>query len=117
MSEVTDNFLEHYGVKGMKWGKSGAKGGGGGSVNKAKVKAARKEIYGGAKQNLFGKGQKGKTVASALLGTPGASARVGYALAKSAGYSKGQSLAVGLLAGAPGGVLAAELSARRAGQD
>lgn len=31
MSEATDDFLEHYGVKGMKWGKRGAGSSGGGS--------------------------------------------------------------------------------------
>ena len=68
MSEVTEDFLAHYGVKGMKWGKrSGGKGGsssggsGGGSKHNANtdaVKSARKEIYGDAKQGLIGKGRR-----------------------------------------------------------
>lgn len=36
MSEVTDDFLQHYGVVGMKWGKSGGGGKSGGSPNSSK---------------------------------------------------------------------------------
>ena len=108
----TDDVLAHYGVAGMKWGKRK------GRADKASspTSSARKEIYRGAKEGLIGKGRKGGTIASALLGTPGISAKVGYEISKSAGYSKGKSLAIGLLAGAPGGVVAAEISARRTGK-
>lgn len=105
-----DDVLAHYGVAGMKWGKRK------GSVDKATngVRSARKEIYKNAGQGLVGKGRKGQLVAAGILmGPSGLSGKVGYELAKSAGYSKGKSVAIGLLAGAPGGMVAAEISARR----
>ena len=120
MSEQTDDFLSHYGVQGMKWGKR--KGGSGGSSGgasggkkafKADVKAARKEIYKSAGASV--KANKGKTVASALLA--GGSITAGVTLAKAAGHSKGKSLAIGILGGAPGGMLAVELSARKAARE
>jgi hypothetical protein len=37
MSELTDNFLEHQGVKGMKWGKHTAKSDPGGTGKNGKV--------------------------------------------------------------------------------
>jgi len=116
MSETTDDFLQHYGVVGMKWGKrSGGSGGSGGSsggnkaVAKANLKVARKDVFKGAGASV--KAHKGRTIASALLLGP--SATVGIQLARSAGHSKGASIAIGLLAGAPGGLIAAELSARK----
>lgn len=37
MSETTDDFLQHYGVRGMKWGKrNGSRSSGGGSGKKSK---------------------------------------------------------------------------------
>lgn len=116
MSEVTDDFLEHYGVQGMKWGK---RSGGKAPINKANLKVARKEIYGDTKNRLLGnKKKKGAMVALALIaGGPGASAAVGISLARSAGYSKGKSAAIGLIGGAPAGILVAELSARKAARE
>jgi hypothetical protein len=110
MSDVTDDFLSHYGVQGMKWGKHKAKGG---SVNKATVKEARKDMYKSAGAHI--KANKGKTVVAALL--TGGSATVGYNLARSSGLSKGQSVAVAALGGAPGGMLAIEISARKSAQE
>jgi hypothetical protein len=108
MSDAVDNFLEHHGVPGMKWGKHKNK-----ADFKAEKKSIKKAIYKQTGQNLWGKGshQKGKTVAAAIFGTPGISAKVGYDLSKAAGYSKGKSLAIGLLGGAPGGIIAANISA------
>lgn len=110
MSENTDLFLAHYGVKGMKWGKHGSK-----AEFKTAKKAIKKEIYAQTKHNLIGKGnmQKGKTTVAALFGTPGLSSKVGYDMSKAAGYSKGKSLAIGLLGGAPGGLIAANIAANK----
>lgn len=119
MSDYTDDFLEHYGVVGMKWGKhkSGSGGSGGSSsggkkarIDKTDLKIARKAIYKNAGASV--KANKGKTVVAALLA--GGSATAGITLARAAGHSKGKSLAIGLLGGAPGGVIAVELAARKA---
>lgn len=107
MSEVTDDFLEHYGVRGMKWGK---RSGGGKSEIKTERKAIRKEMYKSAGASV--KANKGKTVVGALL--LGGSATAGVTLARAAGHSKGKSLAIGLLGGAPGGMLAIHLAAKKA---
>jgi len=116
MSEVTDDFLAHYGVVGMKWGKRSGGGGGDKSAMKAKRKEIRKEAYGNAKADF--KAHKGRTIggsvaATLLLGPAGTSTVVGAQLARSAGYGKGKSLAIGLLGGAPGGILATELKVRK----
>ncbi|QED11512.1 hypothetical protein PP914_gp021 [Arthrobacter phage Qui] len=115
MSDVTDDFLSHYGVQGMKWGKHKAGGGSGsgGGTNKAAVKEARKDMYKSAGAHI--KANKGKTVVAALL--TGGSATVGYNLARSSGLSKGQSVAVAALGGAPGGMLAIEISARKSARE
>lgn len=107
MSEQTDDFLEHYGVRGMTWGK---RSGGGKSPVKAERKAVRKEIYKDARGLV--KANKGKTAVGLLLG--GGSITAGVTLARAAGHTKGQSLAIGLIGGAPGGVLAVHLAASRA---
>lgn len=120
MSETTDEFLQHYGVAGMKWGKrsggssSGSSGSSGGKTAvKAERKAIRKDMYKGAAASM--RANKGKTAAGAILA--GGSVTVGVALARSAGHSKGKSLAIGLLGGAPGGLLAVNLAARKATKD
>jgi hypothetical protein len=115
MSETTDDFLQHHGVVGMKWGKHKAgSGGSGGSGSKAETKVAkkaiRKEIFNDAKASV--KAHKGRTAAGVLLAGP--SVTVGIQLARSAGHSKGASVAIGMLSGAPGGVLAVHLAARKA---
>lgn len=116
MSEVTDDFLAHYGVRGMKWGKrSGGKSAssGGGSSSKGERKAIRKEIYKDARGLV--KANKGKTAVGLLLG--GGSITAGVTLARAAGHTKGQALAIGLLGGAPGGVLAVHIAAKRAAEE
>lgn len=108
MSEQVEDFLEHHGVVGMKWGKH--KSGGNKSDIKSARKAVRKEMYSDARASV--KANKGKTIASALLA--GGSLTAGVVLARSAGHSKGKSLAIGILGGAPGGMLAVNLAARKA---
>jgi hypothetical protein len=112
MSEQVEDFLEHHGVVGMKWGKhkAGSGGSGGGkSAAKTERKAVRKEILKDAIAST--KAHKGRAAASLILVGPSATA--GMQLARSAGHSKGASVAIGLLGGAPGGVLAVHLAARK----
>lgn len=117
MSEVTDDFLAHHGVVGMKWGKRS--GGKKAPINKANLKVARKEIYGDTKSRLLGnKKKKGAMTALAIVGgAPGLSLAVGISLARSAGYSKGKAAAIGFIGGAPAGILVSELSARKAARE
>lgn len=126
---MTDSeaFLEHYGVKGMHWGKHKAKGGSSvevakhpakAPINQDKLKAARKDLYSGLKKqysNKDGHVSKVKTggmIAAHLLGSTLATQVVGAQMMRSAGYSKGKSLAMGIVGGAPGAALAIELKAR-----
>ena len=111
MAEEVDNFLQHHGVVGMKWGKHKSKGdsGSSGGNNRSAKKAVRKEMYKDAVAST--KAHKGRAAAGLVLAGP--SATVGMQLARSAGHSKGASVAIGLLGGAPGGVLAVHLAARK----
>jgi hypothetical protein len=108
MSDVTDDFLAHYGVVGMKWGKHGSK-----KEFKGAKKAIRKEMYKSAGASI--KANKGKTVAAALL--IGATQTAGFTMARAAGHSKGKSAVIGLLGGAPGGMLAINIAAKKAARE
>lgn len=123
MSDVTEDFLEHFGVKGMRWGK---RSDGGSSVevakkskapiDKDKLSAARKDLYKGVKQSYSGKSGKvkgGAVVAATLLGSTVGSQVLGAQMMRSAGYTKGKSFAMGFVGGAPGAALAIELKARK----
>jgi hypothetical protein len=127
MSEVTEDFLAHYGVKGMHWGKHKS----GGTVEKlsrtdkqvakadykAKVKEARKDIYGDVKSGMSSGKQRtltGAAIATSLLtGGSTGSVVVGAQMMRSAGFSKGKTMATAILGGAPGAVLMIELQARK----
>lgn len=110
MSETIEDFLEHHGVVGMKWGKRSGGSKSSKSVTKSARKAVRKEMLKDAGASV--KAHKGRTAASLILVGPSATA--GMQLARSAGHGKGASIAIGLLGGAPGGVLAVHLAARKA---
>jgi hypothetical protein len=121
----TEDFLEHYGVKGMHWGKHKSSSAvevhkpGKAPINKDKLSAARKDLYGGLKaqySNKHGKISKtkaGAMIATHLLSGTIATQVVGAQMMRSAGYSKGKSLAMGIVGGAPGAALAIELKARK----
>jgi hypothetical protein len=114
MSEQVEDFLEHHGVKGMKWGRrtggaSSGSSGGGKSTAGAERKAVRKEMYKESGATL--KRNKGKTAVGLFLAGPSATA--GIAMARGAGHGKGASVAIGLIGGAPGGMLAVHLAARK----
>ncbi|WNN94513.1 hypothetical protein SEA_LEWANDO_9 [Arthrobacter phage Lewando] len=106
--EALNDFLMHYGVKGMKWGKHASK-----ADYKSSVKSHRKELYKGVGQVYKSKKQVGFAVAGTLLGGGAGSATVGVQMMRGAGYSKGKSLAMGLLGGAPGAAIAIEVKARK----
>jgi hypothetical protein len=129
MPDVTEDFLSHYGVKGMHWGKH--KSSGGGTVEKlsrsdkqvakgdykAKVKEARKDIYSDVKAGMSTRGQKtlaGASIAASLFtGGSVGSVVVGAQMMRAAGFSKGKTTATALIGGAPGAVLMIELQARK----
>lgn len=107
--EALDDFLAHYGVKGMKWGKHQSK-----EDFKADVKTQRKELYKGVGEVYKSRTQTGIAAASILLASPAVgSAVIGTQMMRGAGFSKGKSMAVGLLAGPTGAVVAIEMKARR----
>ena len=114
MNDV-DDFLEHYGVKGMKWGVK--------SSNQVALKSARKEGRAEFRENLKDHyttksaktGRKisvGRTAGSVILGTATFGAFNSMQIARAAGYSSGKSVAIGLLGNAPGALLASELKIR-----
>lgn len=121
MTTDVDGFLEHYGKKGMKWGVTSAK-------PSAQVKAARKKARSQYRDEIDADFTK-KNVMRGKYNPDGVAPKValgkaalnmatlgGYQAAqisRSAGYSKGQSAAIGYLAGPIGGFVAAELAVRR----
>lgn len=107
--EALDDFLAHYGVKGMKWGKHQSK-----DDFKEAVKANRKELYKGVGDVYKSKKQVGLALAATILSSPAAGqAVIGTQMMRGAGYSKGKSIAVGLLGGPTGAVIAIEMKARQ----
>lgn len=136
----TDDFLAHYGIKGMKWGVRRSQAQLDSASNstsrkqarrnasvekkaaKKKKKAARIGARGaigydlGSKFNIHtleGKVRTGATAAGLFFATPAAERYLGYELSKSAGYSTGTSAVIGLLGGTVGGLAASEISVRR----
>lgn len=114
MSDV-DDFLAHHGVKGMRWGVTRSN-----SAVKTARKTARKQNV----ENLQGRytktGADGKTkvkkakvagIALDVMTTGGM--YTASQIARSAGYTKGQSVAIGMLTGPIGATLASEVRVRR----
>ena len=166
MDEELDDFLAHYGVKGMKWGVRrakkkqgtidslrrvskgkgnfedeataitkvsgidlirgrGVKGAAGIKADRMQRRldtgqarnAERKKIVAelGKTYNLktsSGKKYVGAAAATTLLASPVANVVAGAQLTRASGYSKGTSVAVGLVSGTAGGLAVAELTAR-----
>lgn len=112
MSDNPDDYsLYHYGVKGMRWGKTTKKTGVERSADRKKIRSEFKSSF--SAKTGKDKVAMGSQVAYSLMGGAGASQVVGYKIAKAAGYSKGKSLAIGVLGGAPGGLIASEIAVRR----
>lgn len=115
---MDEDYLEHFGVKGMKWGQS--KGGGVEvssskkvPIDKVKLKASRKEIYTDVARVYTSRRKVGAAVAASLLFKPAiGSAVIGTQMMRGAGYPKGKSFAVGALSGPLGAVVAIEMKAR-----
>ena len=116
MDPDVDDFLAHYGVKGMKWGVR--------RENKSAVKTARKagrqknvanlkSRYTQTKANGKTGIRKGKAAGTVLDIMATGGMYTGSQIARSAGYSKGQSAALGMLTGPIGATLASEIRVRR----
>lgn len=131
---LTDEFLAHYGVKGMKWGHRKAGTGepssrkaakADGKADKAAAKAAAKTARKAGRREIAknlnsefdlrtaeGKTRTGLTVASTILVGPATNIYMGAKIAQASGFSWGESAAVGLIGGAPGALAVAEISVR-----
>ena len=102
---MTENALMHYGVKGMKWGVR---------KDRDQVRTSRGKTVDRTLAAYSTEKNAGRRWVSAFL-TGGIS--VGYNYQRSAGYSRGATIASTLLAGPVGNVVAVELSSRRATND
>lgn len=97
MAEEVDNFLEHYGVAGMKWGKRKA----------AQIKSASKQATKGLRDDIKNNPREAKTMARIKSENAVAKDR----LAKSGGSKAlantkiaGRTVAIGLLANVAGNI-------------
>lgn len=109
-----DDFLAHYGVKGMKWGVSRS------SPQVQARKTGRRENVANLKSRYTEKKSNGKTgirkgkAAGTVLDVMTTGGMyTGTQIARSAGYTKGQSIALGMLTGPVGATLASELRVRK----
>lgn len=102
---MTENALMHYGVKGMRWGVR---------KDRDQVRVSRGKTIDRTLAAYSTEKNAGRRWVSGFL-TSGVS--LGYNYQRSAGYSRGATVATTLLAGPVGNVVAVELSARRATND
>ena len=111
---MNDQYLEHAGVKGMKWGvrnpdlKAALKN------ERSNIRSERRVTADKYNSNLKTGKVVGQVIGASLLKGPigGASAVAGYHMSRK-NFTKGQSIAIGLIGGAPGALLMNELSVRR----
>lgn len=114
-TELTyENYLKHYGVKGMKWGVRRSE------EQLAAARGARKTERAKATRDTADYMNKNKVrnygsiVGASILGTPLVGGAVaGAQIARASGYSKGKSVAIGVLGNVPGGIIAAEVQVRK----
>lgn len=114
MTDV-DDFIAHYGKKGMKWGVRND------NDVKAARKQARKEIradnqirsqYTRTKADGSTGVKKAKTAAIGLDMVTTLGMYTGSQIARSSGFTKGQSAAIGIVGGPGGAMLAREIKVR-----
>jgi len=123
--EDVDDFLEHHGVKGMKWGRRTSK------TTRVARGRARKQLREEYSKNFNdrydvvtpgGKGQRTRNALRTAAIVPdfmlvAYGPYTGTQMARSAGYSKGKSAAIGILSGAPGAAVAAEIRIHRVAKE
>ncbi|ADD81016.1 gp018 [Rhodococcus phage ReqiPoco6] len=109
-----EDFLAHYGVKGMKWGQTRSKS----DLVKARA-AGRREFGSNLKDRYTKTGKYGQTkikktkavgtVADIML-TGGM--YTGVQIARSGGFTRGQSAVIGMITGPVGATVASEIRVR-----
>lgn len=105
--DIPISELSHYGIPGMKWGVRR-------TPEQLGRKKSRKELRRSFNKNFASRQSNVKTGALGAsivsgFGLPVTLAVVGYDITRSAGYSKGYSLATGIIGGPIGGLVASEL--------
>lgn len=107
---TADDFLAHYGKKGMKWGvtKSEAR-----TAIRAERDAINKDINASFKGRK-GVAKAGVSIAAGVAATPFMGLTVATTMmTKTAGYSTGKAVAINLLGGPIGAMVAVEVKARQ----
>lgn len=117
-----DDFFEHHGVKGMRWGHTMQKVGAN-ATKKAALKSAQDEARQEIGRNFRARydvskkagsgGTRAKNAARGLALVPDilttGGMYTGSQMARAAGYTKGQSAAIGIAGGPLGGLIASEI--------
>ena len=116
---TSDDFLAHYGKKGMKWGVTSVS-----PSTKAARKSAkanlRKEYDNNFRDRILVKSDavpngitQKKAKQALVMDMASLGMYSGAQIARSAGYSKGKSVTIGILGGPPGAMLASEIRVQR----